>query len=240
MQYYDLDVKTNLSTGENAPEQIAAFAQHLGWNGMIISDYYRDQDTLKNLKEECKTLSEKLGIEVYPGVTISVETKEEMNNIVKKVRNEVILVIVQGGNYAINRAACENAHVDILMSPELNRPDPGLDEACLAMAEKNNISIGVSFRQLLYSYRRPRARIISFMKSNINLCKKMKIPVVVCSGAQTMMDMRDPRQLVSIGNVLGLELPHAFNAISSIPQQIIEKNKKRLEGKIIGKGVELA
>jgi len=233
-----LDVKSNFSIGEHTVSQMAAFAQSLGWKGIVVCDLYKDSATLDNLNSECKEASEKTGIEVYSGVTIQPKDPKELKKLVSETRDKVMLLIVQGGTYQINRAACENPYVDILMSPEQNRPDNGLDEPCFTAAQINGVSIGLNFRQLLNTYRKIRSRLLDFSKINIKLCKKYAVPLVVVSGAQSMMDMRDPRQLVSIANVLGMDLPHAFNLLSSIPQQIIEKNQKRLEGKIIGKGVE--
>ena len=71
------------------------------------------------------------------------------------------------------------------------------------------------------------------------LCRELKAPLIVCSGAQNIWDMRDPRKLVSITNIFGLELEKAFSCVSSIPQQIVENNKKKLEGKIVTEGVEI-
>ena len=51
--------------------------------------------------------------------------------------------------------------------------------------------------------------------------------------------MRDPRELIAVGTVLGMELNKAFDSMSTIPEQIIQKNKAKLEGKIISEGVEV-
>ena len=63
--------------------------------------------------------------------------------------------------------------------------------------------------------------------------------MIICSGAVSKWDMRDPRQLIATGNVLGLELNEAFDALSTTPLQLIQKNKKILEGQRIAEGVEI-
>lgn len=71
------------------------------------------------------------------------------------------------------------------------------------------------------------------------LCKEVGAHVILGSGARSKWDMRDPRELIALGTVIGMELNKAFDSMSTIPEQMIEKNKARLEGKIITEGVEV-
>jgi len=237
MRFYDLEVHSKFSDGENSIAEIAKFAEHLGYSGIAICDRFESLEKLRHLKEQISKIVST--IEIYLGVKIYAETPEEMRKIVDKIREEVEVIIVAGGKYAINRAACENPKVDILAHPELDRYDNGLDEVCLHEAARNNVAIQVNFSEVLYRYRRLRSGTLESMMKNVMLCKELKVPLIVCSGARTIWDMRDPRMLVSISNVLGLELENSFSCVSSVPQQIIENNKKKLEGKIVTKGVEI-
>jgi RNase P/RNase MRP subunit p30 len=51
--------------------------------------------------------------------------------------------------------------------------------------------------------------------------------------------MRAPRDLISIANVLEMDIGKAFLSMSSVPLEIINENKKTLEGKKITDGVEI-
>jgi len=237
MRFYDLEIHTNFEEGENSVAEIARFAEHLGYSGIAICDNFESLDKLRDLKEEISKIE--TTIDVYLGVKISAENPEELRKIIERVREEVMIVIVSGGNYSVNRAACENPKVDILMHPELGRVDNGLDEVCLKEAAKNNVAIGINFREILNRYRRPRSFLLDRISQNIRLCKELKTPIIVCSGAKSIWDMRDPRKLVSITNVFGLELERAFVCISSVPQAIVENNQKKLSGEKITEGVEL-
>ncbi len=237
MRFYDLEIQSSLSEGENSIAEIAKFAEHLGYSGIAICDKYESLEKLKQMKDEISKIEST--IEIYPGVKIYAETPEELRKIIEKIREEVVIVAVAGGKYSINRAACENPKVDILAHPELGRVDNGLDEVCLKEAAKNGVAIQVNFKQLLQKYRRPRSFILDKISTNIRLCKELKTPLIICSGAQSIWDMRDPRKLVSLANIFSMELEKAFACVSSIPQQIIENNKKKLSGEKITEGVEL-
>ncbi len=236
MKFYDLHVQSNLSGGESSIEDLASFAEKLGFSGIAICENFQNIEKLEEFKQKLKDLQ--TGIEVYDGLVIQAKDVNELKNTIDRVREEVLIVIVSGGDYLINRAACENPKVDILAHPELGRADSGLDEYCINKARENNVAIQVNFREILYSYRKPRSYILNHIQKNVKLGDSLRAPLVICSGAQSTWDMRGPRELVSIANILGLDVGKAFNAITTLPQQMIENNKKTLEGKIITEGVE--
>jgi ribonuclease P/MRP protein subunit RPP1 len=147
--------------------------------------------------------------------------------------------VVSGSDYSVNRAACDDSRIDILMHPELGRPDSGLDEPSLEAATQNNVAIGISFREILFNFRKPRAYILNHIAKNLMLCDHFRTPFVVCSCAQSVWGMRNPREFVSLINVLGLDIGKAFASTTSTPQSIVEGNKKTLEGDKITEGVEV-
>ena len=229
-------VQSNLSGGENTVEQLTEFAKKLGYSGIAICDNYQGLEKLNELKNKIADLKD---VEVYSGVNIIAKDVNEMKEVVNKVREKVDIVVVSGSDYSINRAACDDSRVDILMHPELGRPDSGLDEPSIEAATQNNVAIGVSFREVLYNFRKPRAYILNHIARNLMLCNHFRAPVVFCSCAQSTWGMRNPREFVSLLNILGLDIGRAFAAVTSIPQTIVEENKKTLEGTKITEGVEV-
>jgi len=234
MKFYDLDLQSKLSDGESTVAELIESAERFGFSGIVICD---KPENLRQLKEMIEIAKPK--IEVYAGVKIEAKDANEMRNVVNRVREDATIVIVSGGNYEINRAACENPKVDILAHPEKGRIEGGLDDVCINMAAKNNVAIEVNFRELLYTYRRNRAYNLTHIAKNIELCKELGASMVICSGAKGKWDMRDPRELIAMGNVLGMELDKAFAAASTVPQLIIERNKAKLEGRMVTEGVEV-
>ena len=237
MKFYDLFVQSNLSGGENTIEQLVEFAKKLGYSGVAICDNYQGLEKLNELKNSISTL--KTDIEVYFGVNIIAKDVNEMKEIVNKTREKVDIIVVSGGDYSINRSACDDSRVDILMHPELGRVDSGLDEPSLEAATQSNVAIGISFREILYNFRKPRAYILNHISRNLMLCNHFRTPAVICSCAQSTWGMRNPREFVSLLNVLGPDIGRAFASVTSIPQAIVEENKKTLKGSKITEGVEV-
>lgn len=237
MKFYDLHVQSRMSGGENTVEQLVDFAKRLGYSGIAICDNYQGPEKLDELKNEIAKLNTDL--EVYLGVKIQAKTVSEMKEILSRVRDKVMIVAVSGGDYLINRAACEDSRVDILSHPEFGRFDSGLDEPCLELAAQNNVAIEINFRNVLNSFRRVRSYLLQSLEQNIRLCENFKTPMITCSGAQSTWDMRAPRDMISLANVLGMDISKAFSSMSSNALQIVEENKKTLEGKRITDGVEV-
>ena len=237
MKFFDLHVKTKLSNGENSIEEMVEFAEKLGYHGLAVCDNFESLEKLREVKRVLKEISSP--VEVYLGVNLEANDVNHLSQMINKVRDEVLVLIVHGGDYNINRAACENSKVDILAHPELGRIDSGLDEACLNAAKENNVAIETNFNEILLSYRKPRSFILNHIAKNIKLCDTYKVPIILTSGAKSKWEMRDPRQIISVTNILGLDLGKAFNSITSIPQEIVENNKRTLEGKKITEGVEI-
>jgi len=213
------------------------FAEKLGYFGIAICDTYQSKEKLDELIEAIKNVETE--IEVYPGVYIQAKDVIELKDIINKTREKVLVILVAGGSYEINRAACEDSRVDILAHPERGRIDNGLDQVCLEAAAQNDVAIQINFREILYSFRKPRSYVLNHIAKNIRLTDHYRTPVIVCSGAQNVWDMRAPRELVSIANVLGLDLGKAFLSATTVPLQIINNNKKTLEGEKVTEGVEI-
>ncbi|MFQ6009846.1 MAG: ribonuclease P protein component 3 [Candidatus Aenigmatarchaeota archaeon] len=239
MKFYDLHVQSNLSTGTSSIIELAMFAEQLGFSGIVICDKFESLEKIREMKEHIEKAKKEVDIEIYPGVEIEAKNPLELKQLLSRVREHVLVVAVHGGSYAINRAACEDSRVDVLCHPELGRIDSGLDAVCMKASAANDVAIQVNFRNILYSYRRSRSALLANMAMNVRLANELNAKTIICSAAQAKWDMRDPRELISIMNVLGTELSKAFYSLSDVPAGIIEKNTKKLMGKTVTEGVEV-
>ena len=239
MVYYDLHVHSDICEGESKTEELALRVKEFGWHGICLVERIHAGDKLKINQEELREISEKIGIHIFHGVEIIPENVKELKKILKSVREKALVVTVHGGNYEINRAACEDSRVDILSHPELDRNDNGLDEYCLKKARENEVCIELSFRHILHSHGVHRVRMLQNIAENIRLCSELGVNMILTSDAKSIWDIRDPRALASFANVLGMELGKAIKCVSEIPEYLINKNSEILSGKKPVKGVEV-
>lgn len=220
MSFYDLHVHSKLSIGENTLEEMIGMAKRLGIAGLGVAQYYPGE--IEDIP--------KFDIDVVKCVILKPNNANELNELAQKVRSHAEILMVHGGNYDVNRAACENSLIDVLCHPELGRKDSGLDHICVKAANENEVAIEINFREILESYKKNRIYILSAMKKNIKLCRKYGANMITASGAVTKWGLRSGRELAAISNLLGLELGDAIDSASTIPQNMAIKNREKIAG----------
>ncbi len=238
-QFYDLCVRSPFGGGQSSIAEIMKTGERFGFSGVCIVDGFRDLAGLGELKAAIEKARAGTKLDIALGAEIRADSVQELKRLLETVRERVEVLIVSGGDYSINRAACEDSRVDILLHPEAGRIDSGLDEACTEAAQKNSVAIGFGFKELLNSFRKQRAKILESIGTNAQLLEKSRGMGVVVSSAGSVWEMREPRQLASVLTALGFELSSALKMVSENPMWILEKNRKVLAGKRITEGVEV-
>ncbi|MBI2579519.1 MAG: hypothetical protein HYW27_01320 [Candidatus Aenigmarchaeota archaeon] len=222
MAFYDLHVHSTLSIGEDSVEDMAGMAKRLGLAGIGIVRYYPGR---------LESLPKMEGMDIVSVAMIKASSPEEMRNAVRAAREKAEIILVHGGDYEINRAACENSMVDILCHPELGRKDSGLDHVCVKAAKENNVAVEINFREILESHRKNRVFAMTSIKRNVDLLKKYGTPVVTNSGAVTKWGMRGGRELASVAGLMGMDMSKAIESVSSVQEEMLKLNREKLSGK---------
>ena len=236
MSFFDLHMHSAFSEGESSLEQLATAAKQLGYKGICLAEYYKNDEQIKKLKTEIERIKQKAGIEIFLG--FEARNLKELN-ILRERRKRFDVLLVRGGDLRLNREAVETPEVDILTHPEYERQDCGMNHILMKAASKNNVAIEINFREVLVSSKKTRSMILKHMTQNIKLAKKFKAPIIVCSGALSHWDVVDPQCLISFVNLLGLELNEAKNTISKVPERIIKQIKERKSEDWIVPGVKV-
>jgi len=227
MNFYDFHIHSEFSEGESSVEDIAKRAKLLGFKGICIVEYFKNLNRMKNLRKTILEISKKIGIDIFIG--FEAKTLVDLKKLVG-MRKEYDVLLVSGHDLNLNRKAVQTKEVDVLTHPEFNRKDSGLNHVMARLAAKNHVAIEINFREILQSSKNTRSHILHNMTENVRLCKKFKAPVMISSGASSHWQLKDPKILISMGCLLGLELNEAKGALSDIPEGIIKMIKER-EGK---------
>ena len=105
----------------------------------------------------------------------------------------------------LNRKILEKEKIDILLLSLSGRKDfqkqrnSGFNQVLAKLAQKNNVSIGISLDEILSVEKKEKAEILARVRQNIKLCSKNKLKMVFVSGKKT-----DKYNLKSLGLVLGM------------------------------------
>lgn len=233
MRYFDLHVHSAFSEGESTIEQLAKMAKQLGFSGICFAEYFSGRHQLKKLR---KQIANVVDIDIFLG--FEARNLRELKRL-KNLRKQFDVLLVRGGNLRLNRAACETKEVDILTHPSFGRNDCGMNHVLMKLAAKNDVAIELNFRELLISTKKTRAAAIANMHKLVKLAKQYKAPVIICSGAVSYFELRDPLVLQSLGTQLGLTITEAKQAITEVPAKIIKRSLEHRSKNWIAEGIKI-
>jgi len=236
MKFLDLHVHSAFSEGESTIPQLARRAKELGYAGICFSEYFEGRARLEKLKAETAKAQQETGIEILLG--FEARSTQELRRLAG-MRRMFDVLLAHGGDIAMNRAAVETREVDILTHPEHGRYDSGMNHVMARLAKENEVAIEINFREILTANKKTRSRTLASMRDNIALARKYKMPIILCSGAISHFELRDPLCMASMAELLGMAPEQAKAALSAVPAGIVEKIKKRKSEKWIMPGVEI-
>ncbi len=207
--FVEMDVRS-----EDAHELASEWFNEVVFTKKLVLESSPDWNLLRG---EIKSLRES-----YGRVAILIVTKKPSLIREAKNRNLKALIYVQGGNMRVNRTAIESG-VDALISPEFGRKDSGFDHVLARLAAKNNVAVGFSIAPLLKANPYERVQLLRFMIRNWRLVEKYRVPRFLTSSAENRWGVRSPRELMSLGIALGMEVPHAKASLSFYPEKILKR-----------------
>ncbi len=130
-----------------------------------------------------------------------------------------------------SKTSCDviEGNVDLLVSAckqnkEFNLINPLLDgdfyksDALVEIARDKKKAFEIPFYSILHS--RNRAKLFFQLRIFLKKCLKRRVPFFFSSRAETEFDLKSPREIIAIANVLGLTYEQAAAAISLSKEEL--------------------
>lgn len=216
-KYVDIGVHA-FPEGADTPKRLKLTAYRLGFSQIIVSAHspYWAQFPDSSLP---------LGVEIVA------TTVRDLRKKIAYFRDISTVISVHGGDERINRAACKDDRVDVLMHPERGKHS-GINQVTAKLAEKNEVALGFSLDYFWKTEELERSRLLAFQRRNVSLCQKFGVQVIVTSGAYSHLDLRAPRQLKALARLLLLTDGEADIALSTVPLNIIKRRGQKKEARL--------
>lgn len=157
----------------------------------------------------------------------------ELKRKIGEHRKEADILAFKGGDEELNRKAVEEPRLDILLYPEKNRENSGLNHILAEKAAENYVAIGFDFSYLHNSKRKDL--VMKDWRKNLKLLEKYDAPYILTTNASEPEEIRAPRDLAAVINELGGE---GLKAVKETPSDMLETVEKRESDEFIGAGVE--
>jgi ribonuclease P/MRP protein subunit RPP1 len=221
MSYYESCIHA-LPEGSDSPSRLALVARRLGYAGIVICNHTGFEKVFRP-----DAAREVLGIKVVFGVEVVASNPRSLHSRVAFARNRSPFVVVHGGSEEMNKAACENPDVDVLVHPEEGRKV--LSIAAAKAAQMNQVAIGFDLSPLIRLRGNARSRWLQIVQRNITLARKFDLAMILTTCAISRLDLRAPRDLQALAEMAGLESFEVEEALK-FPGQLLELNSRRWAG----------
>jgi RNase P/RNase MRP subunit p30 len=133
--------------------------------------------------------------------------------------------------------AAEDSRIDILTVDYTGKNV--LRKTTASMSANHGTALEICIAPLLGCNGLERSKIIRNIHDSITVATRSGMKIVLSSGATSPIHMRSPVALRHIGMTLGLDRKEANEALLLNPQELITKNRDRIDGNHIGPGIEV-
>lgn len=157
----------------------------------------------------------------------------ELKKKIGENREDADILAFKGGDEELNRKAVEEHRLDILLHPEKNRENSGLNHVLAEKAAENFVAIAFDFSYLYNSKR--RNLVMKDWRKNLKLLEKYDAPYLITTSASNSQDIRAPRDLSALIDELGGE---GLKAVKETSKKLLELVEKRNEDGFVRPGVE--
>jgi RNase P/RNase MRP subunit p30 len=215
----------------NVLREMLGLASKLGFKGIALTS---ESPVPQALRDEAQTL----GIDLASRIDLRPRNANELSRDLRQVRRKYEIVAVRCTSKAVSRQAAKDHRVDILNFPHMmNGRRIGLDRQGASLAAGSNCAYEVTLTHLLDSSVEEWPRILINTRRDIWNADHEGVPVVVTSGANTPLRMREPRAIASITSLLGITEDRGLDAVSENATRILERNRGKLEPGFVSPGV---
>lgn len=159
----------------------------------------------------------------------------ELKRKIGQNREEYDILAFRGGDHELNRKAFSDSRMDVVLHPEKGRKDSGMNHIDAEKAAENNVAIGFSLKNVPEDSKEQSQELTNWRK-NLKLCQKYDTPYIITTEAESFSDLRNPRDLASVINSLGLE---GIKAVKHYPGKILERREKAQSDSEIRPGHEV-
>jgi ribonuclease P/MRP protein subunit RPP1 len=214
-------------------------AWKMGYHGLVLVKSSEELFSKFNGKDQLETYNSDIHGEIstFEGVEIRAKNPEDLKRKIQKFRKKTDVLLVHGGDLKINRAAVEDARVDVLAHPYQGRRDSGFNHVLAKKAAENNVAVEINIGHFLRNRNHRRQKVLAQFREILKLKSKFDFSLVITSGARSLYDLRSPRDLMALSSCFGMDKETAFSALSNVPEAIIETNQSRHQ--LISSGVRL-
>ncbi len=210
---------------ETADKAVALLkvVRKLGFAGAVVEP----GESIADDFEELKARARECGVSIYRKLVLKPDGRRDLLKSLRENRGKFEIITVLCENLETALVAARDSRVDTLIIPP--RPRFRFDKGVAALI-KNRV-------ELPFTYFLEDGE--AFLETALKVVEVLgrKIEIIVSSGASDELDLRGPRELASLLEVLGYDQQEALNSVSKVPEKVLETNLIKLSKNYVARGV---
>lgn len=215
----------HVSPGPGGLNDFVRRARELGYHGLGVVCAGRDEPGSQ--------------VELASRIDLAPRNQQELMDQLNKYRRSYVVVSVTCTSKNVARQAAKDHRVDIVKFPEDRMgATVWMDRQQAELAGASNCCYEVDAAELLVGDPARLERTLTMVRREIENSQRNGVPVIVSSGATSIVEMRDPRSLASLMDLLGVGEEDALDAVSVNPWRVVERNRDKLSRGYVSPGVK--
>lgn len=215
--------------GKSTVARMALTASEYGYDGIVVRNH---GDTPAQYDPDA--IREAYGVDVVTGVEVRAEDPSRASGFVGSHREERTVVVVHGGDPAMNRFAVEQPAVDVLAHPMAGEGD--FNHVLAREAADNGVRVELSLWPVLDSEGGERVRALGNLSKLWEIVDEYGAPYVVSADPRSHLELRAPRELRALGDVVGIDGETIADGLAEW-RRLAERNRGRHSDRFVEPGV---
>jgi len=233
--FCDLHLRVNPKDSKTVDEVFRKAAK-LGYNTVSIPFTQKfNVEELAKLNAQAKDA----GVDFVSRADYHPDTENDLTRFLRKFRRSFELICITCDNKEVARQAAKDRRVDLLNFPSMDFRKRFFDHAEAELASGCLAALEVDIKPLMILEGPPLVRLLISLRREVAIAKEFHVPIVLSSGVSELQFMRKPRDLASLGFLIGMDEASALEAVSSSPWSIVERNREKLSTRFVAPGISI-
>lgn len=217
---------------ETQLESCILIANQLGFSYLWISN------PSKGMKKRINNHKKNSLLQIHERADIGAnnESRDQIISFLRHQRRNVPIIAVKCLIPEITAWAAQDNRVDMLKFP-IFQIGKLFTRSIAKLMLKFGKLLEVPLSELYCLPERQQIAALRQIRSALEIAQKKNVPILFNSGSSMVTQMRSPRELVSLGQILLEKLTIPLDSLSKIPQQLLKQNLLKITSNYISPGI---
>ena len=217
--------------GSSTVARQARTAADYGFDGIVVRNH-GDGGT----SEDIEAVRDRVDVDVVDAIEIRADDPSQASGLVGNYRSKRTVVVVHGGDRALNRFAVENPAVDVLAHPTAG--DGDFNHVLAKAAAENGVRVEFNLHPVVHDSGGSRVRRLRGLRKLRELVADADAPYVVSADPRSHLELRAPRELSALGETIGFDADDIRGGLAEWGR-LAARNRDRLADSFVEPGVRL-